>query len=49
MRRRVDPITVTHRSHHGKNHLPDLTIFVPVFAAGRHVFWAINAYSGACE
>jgi N-methylhydantoinase B len=28
--------------YHGGNHLPDLTVFVPVFDSGRHVFWAIN-------
>ncbi len=28
--------------YRGGNHLPDLTAFVPVFAAGRHLFWAIN-------
>ena len=26
----------------GNNHLPDLTVFVPVFVEGRHVFWSIN-------
>lgn len=28
--------------YHGNNHLPDLTAFVPVFAANRLVFWSIN-------
>ncbi len=28
--------------YRGGNHLPDLTAFVPVFAEGRHLFWAIN-------
>ncbi len=28
--------------YHGNNHLPDLTVFVPVFAGDRHLFWAIN-------
>src|SRR6201988_3085450 len=28
--------------YHGNNPLPDLTIFVPVFAGARHVFWSIN-------
>jgi N-methylhydantoinase B len=28
--------------YHGGNHLPDVTVFVPVFAEGRHVFWSIN-------
>jgi N-methylhydantoinase B len=28
--------------YRGGNHLPDLTAFVPVFADGRHLFWAIN-------
>lgn len=28
--------------YHGNNHLPDLTVFVPVFAGRRHVFWSIN-------
>ena len=28
--------------YHGNNHLPDLTVFVPVFAAGKLVFWSIN-------
>jgi N-methylhydantoinase B len=28
--------------YHGGNHLPDLTVFVPVFDGGRHVFWSIN-------
>ena len=28
--------------YHGGNHLPDITVFVPVFAAGRHAFWSIN-------
>lgn len=28
--------------YRGGNHLPDLTAFVPVFAGGRHLFWAIN-------
>ena len=26
----------------GGNHLPDVTVFVPVFAEGRHLFWSIN-------
>ncbi len=28
--------------YHGGNHLPDLTVFVPVFAGDRPVFWSIN-------
>ena len=28
--------------YHGGNHLPDVTVFVPVFADGRHVFWVLN-------
>jgi len=28
--------------YHGNNHLPDLTAFVPVFAAQQLVFWSIN-------
>jgi len=28
--------------YHGNNHLPDLTAFVPVFAAETLVFWSIN-------
>lgn len=28
--------------YRGGNHLPDLTAFVPVFAEGKHLFWAIN-------
>src|SRR5215813_13093562 len=28
--------------YRGGNHLPDLTVFVPVFDGGRLVFWAIN-------
>jgi N-methylhydantoinase B len=28
--------------YHGGNHLPDLTVFVPVFAADRPRFWSIN-------
>ena len=28
--------------YHGGNHLPDLTVFVPVFDGGRMVFWSIN-------
>jgi len=28
--------------YHGGNHLPDLTVFVPVFEAAKPVFWAIN-------
>ncbi|MBV8336516.1 MAG: hydantoinase B/oxoprolinase family protein, partial [Alphaproteobacteria bacterium] len=28
--------------YHGGNHLPDLTAFVPVFAANRPRFWSIN-------
>ncbi len=27
--------------YHGGSHLPDLTIFVPVFASGRRLFWTI--------
>ncbi len=28
--------------YHGGNHLPDLTVFVPVFAGDAPLFWAIN-------
>jgi len=28
--------------YHGGNHLPDLTVFVPVFEDGKPVFWSIN-------
>ena len=28
--------------YHGNNHLPDLTVFVPVFAGNRQLFWSIN-------
>jgi N-methylhydantoinase B len=28
--------------YHGGNHLPDLTVFVPVFAGDRPRFWSIN-------
>ncbi|TMI78300.1 MAG: hydantoinase B/oxoprolinase family protein [Bacillati bacterium ANGP1] len=28
--------------YHGGNHLPDLTVLLPVFAAGRLVFWSLN-------
>jgi N-methylhydantoinase B len=28
--------------YHGGNHLPDLTVLLPVFADGRLVFWSIN-------
>ncbi len=28
--------------YHGGNHLPDLTVFVPVFAGERPLFWSIN-------
>jgi N-methylhydantoinase B len=28
--------------YHGGNHLPDLTVFVPVFDGDRMVFWSIN-------
>jgi N-methylhydantoinase B len=28
--------------YHGGNHLPDLTAFVPIFAAGRPRYWSIN-------
>ncbi len=28
--------------YHGGNHLPDLTVFVPVFAGNRPRFWSIN-------
>jgi N-methylhydantoinase B len=28
--------------YHGGNHLPDLTVLLPVFVAGRPVFWSIN-------
>jgi N-methylhydantoinase B len=28
--------------YHGNNHLPDLTVFVPVFGGGRLVFWSIT-------
>ena len=28
--------------YHGGNHLPDLTAFVPIFAAGKPLYWSIN-------
>ena len=28
--------------YHGNNHLPDLTVLLPVFAEGQLVFWSIN-------
>ena len=28
--------------YHGGNHLPDVTAFVPIFGAGRLLFWSIN-------
>ncbi len=28
--------------YHGNNHLPDLTVFVPVFSGERLMFWSIN-------
>jgi N-methylhydantoinase B len=28
--------------YHGGNHLPDVTVFVPVFADDRHIFWVLN-------
>src|SRR5579885_599820 len=28
--------------YHGNNHLPDVTVFVPVFAGERLLFWSIN-------
>jgi N-methylhydantoinase B len=28
--------------YHGGNHLPDLTVLLPVFAEGRLIFWSIN-------
>ncbi len=28
--------------YHGGNHLPDVTVFVPVFMGHRHAFWSIN-------
>ncbi|MBI3637612.1 MAG: hydantoinase B/oxoprolinase family protein, partial [Candidatus Rokubacteria bacterium] len=28
--------------YHGGNHLPDLTVLLPVFVDGRPVFWSIN-------
>ncbi len=28
--------------YHGNNHLPDLTVLLPVFADGRLTFWSIN-------
>jgi len=28
--------------YHGNNHLPDLTVLLPVFVGGRLVFWSIN-------
>ena len=28
--------------YHGNNHLPDLTVLLPVFVGGRPVFWSIN-------
>src|SRR5262245_26543156 len=28
--------------YHGNNHLPDVTVFAPVFAGGRLMFWSIN-------
>ena len=28
--------------YHGNNHLPDLTVLLPIFAEGQLVFWSIN-------
>lgn len=28
--------------YHGGNHLPDVTVFIPVYASERHLFWVIN-------
>jgi len=28
--------------YHGGNHLPDVTVFIPVFAGERQLFWVIN-------
>ncbi|HMH77131.1 MAG TPA: hydantoinase B/oxoprolinase family protein, partial [Candidatus Udaeobacter sp.] len=28
--------------YHGNNHLPDLTVLLPVFVGDRPVFWSIN-------
>jgi N-methylhydantoinase B len=37
-----DVFLVNDPYHGGGNHLPDITVFVPVFDGARHLFWSIN-------
>src|SRR5262249_2731291 len=41
---RVQPgdVYLLNDPYHGNNHLPDVTVFAPVFAGGRLMFWSIN-------
>ena len=41
---RVQPgdVYLLNDPYYGNNHLPDLTVFVPVFAGHKHLFWSIN-------
>ena len=41
---RVQPndVFLLNDPYHGGNHLPDITVFVPVFAEDRMLFWVIN-------
>jgi N-methylhydantoinase B len=39
---RLGDVYLLNDPYHGNNHLPDLTAFVPVFAAQQLVFWSIN-------
>jgi N-methylhydantoinase B len=39
---RLGDVYLLNDPYHGNNHLPDLTAFVPVFAAHQLVFWSIN-------
>ncbi len=35
-------IYVLNDPYYGNNHLPDVTVFAPVFGGGRLMFWSIN-------
>jgi N-methylhydantoinase B len=37
----ADDVYLLNDPYHGGSHLPDLTAFVPVFAAGRLAFWSV--------
>src|SRR5215813_2386955 len=39
---RAGDVYLLNDPYHGGNHLPDLTVFVPVFDGDRMVFWSIN-------